>query len=56
MSQVNKYANKAGYTADKNRALLTIAGPAKGPDVAAALLAVAEHLAPLRVLWSELHD
>lgn len=37
-------------------ALLTIAGPAKASDITAALLAVAEHLAPLRVLWSELHD
>jgi len=37
-------------------ALLTIAGPVKGSDIAAALLAVAGHLAPLRVLWSVLHD
>ncbi len=36
--------------------LLTIAGPARTPDVATALLAVAAHLAALRVLWSELHD
>ncbi|MBS0467947.1 MAG: hypothetical protein JSR14_12150 [Proteobacteria bacterium] len=37
-------------------ALLTVAGPAKVADIAAALLAVAAHLAQLRIFWSELHD
>lgn len=37
-------------------ALMTIAGKPKTADMAAALMATADHLGRLRTLWSELHD
>lgn len=37
-------------------ALMTIAGKPKTTEIAAALMATAEHLSELRTLWSELYD
>ena len=36
--------------------LMTIAGKPTSAEIAGALLATAQHLGQLRILWSDLHD